>query len=73
MVRPMLAAATFSAVAALSFQASAQTRQQIDWCGVQSEDGLERILRAVAVDIAWPVSAGDEAFTLVVRTTGVLP
>lgn len=34
----------------------------------QSEDGLERIMQAVAVEITWPLVSGDEGLTIALRT-----
>ena len=35
----------------------------------QSENGLERIMQSVAVEIAWPVATGDATITLAIRTS----
>ncbi len=39
----------------------------------QSEDGLERIMQSIAVEIAWPIASGDETFRLALRTNELSP
>ena len=39
----------------------------------QSEDGLERIMQAVAVDIRWPLASNDEALSIKVVTKELSP
>jgi len=34
----------------------------------QSEDGFERIMQAVNLEISWPVTGGDEALALSMST-----
>lgn len=37
----------------------------------QSEDGLERIMQAVAVEVSWPAAGADQVFTLSICTSEV--
>jgi len=39
----------------------------------QSEDGLERIMQSVAVEISWPLASNDEALMLKIRTDEITP
>jgi len=58
---------------ALALQPPARVRVAPYHSVSQSEDGLERIMQAVTVEIAWSLATGDQAFTLTLRTDEVLP